>query len=109
MKDFYLIRKLYEKLFFLILLILSLLTGYQNEVRSKAEFQLENISLNAFENNTNYVIVTPFEWEGDNGTALKAIHIVNSQGEKLSTEKEINAVFYIGDSSKKTGVYKRDM
>ncbi|WP_443258382.1 lipoprotein [Virgibacillus sp. L01] len=96
------------KKFLFVLLIALLLAGCQNEVRDNAEFNLGNISLSAFENNTQYFIVTPFEWEGEDGTTLKSIHIVNSQGEKLSAEKGISATFYIGDSLKKTGVYRRD-
>ncbi|WP_117149146.1 MULTISPECIES: hypothetical protein [Paraliobacillus] len=33
---------------------------------------------------------------------------MNSQGEYISDEEGINATFYIGDSSKKTGIYRRD-
>ncbi|WP_117161140.1 hypothetical protein [Paraliobacillus sp. X-1268] len=47
-------------------------------------------------------------WEGEDGTTLKSIQIVNSQGENISAEKGINASFYIGDRYKKTGVYSRD-
>lgn len=96
------------KKFLFVLLIALLLAGCQNEVRDNAEFNLGNISLSAFENNTQYFIVTPFEWEGEDGTTLKSIQIVNSQGENLSAEKGINASFYIGDKYKQTGVYRRD-
>ncbi|WP_226036818.1 lipoprotein [Aquibacillus saliphilus] len=96
------------KKYLFILLIIPLLAGCQNEVRDNAEFNLGNISLSAFENNTKYFVVTPFEWEGEDGTTLKSIHIVNSQGENLSAEKGISATFYIGDSFKKTGVYVRE-
>ncbi|WP_157967356.1 MULTISPECIES: hypothetical protein [Paraliobacillus] len=50
------------KNFLFIVLILFLLAGCQNdEMRDNAaEFNLENISLSAFENSTKYFIVTPF-------------------------------------------------
>lgn len=96
------------KNFLFFLIIVLLLTGCQNVVKDNAEFNLGNTSLSTFENSTKYFIVTPFEWEGEDGTSLKSIHILNSQGENISPEKGINATFYIGDSSKKTGVYSRD-
>lgn len=73
-----------------------------------AEFNLGNITLSEFENNTKYFIVTAFEWEGEDGTKLKSIQIVNSQGENISAEKGISASFYIGEKNKKNGIYRRN-
>ncbi|WP_181347033.1 hypothetical protein [Thalassobacillus sp. CUG 92003] len=80
-----------------------LVVGCQSKAES-SEFSLGNIYPSELKNKQHYFLVVPFEWSGKEGTELDSLHILNNNDERTA----MNANFYIGAETKKTGVYRRD-
>ncbi|WP_079707706.1 hypothetical protein [Paraliobacillus ryukyuensis] len=95
------------KLSIFILLIFFVGCSNQNGQVSNGEFSIGNVSSSELEQGKEYFIVMPFEWSGKQPVKIKSINIMENDT-PITSEAGIAYKFYVGDQSKKTGVYMRE-
>ncbi|MCA0970739.1 hypothetical protein LCM20_09075 [Halobacillus litoralis] len=92
-----------NKMMTVFILILALIGCQPNT--PEPEFTLGNYYPSQMAPNETYTIVVPFEWEGEEELTLKSMVPV-AEGEP-SVDAAFQPAFYIGESTKRTGIYSR--
>lgn len=86
-----------------------MLVGCSNTNEKEEVFKLGNISTSEFEDNENYFIVMPFEWNGEDSVSIEAIEIIKDKEDAVNVDNDrIIYEFYGADVNKETGVYGRE-
>lgn len=93
-----------KKVWFALLVVLALV-GCQQEEEPTSEFTLGNVYPSQLQTSQTYTFVTSLEWEGEEGTKLQSIQLTSDEEMPPSLGR---ATFYIGEPTKKTGLYQRE-